>query len=169
MEPEEQDVEVTEESDLASLVQKETHIETEVPEVEVNELVAEEEVLSIPILDMVQALAEDEEALMVLARAFSANPAVIQVFVEGLKENSEALFFGTQELETLTPGPRKIQFVSSAKKPERTMGRIKELSADLDRHKGQTLADLQQVPENPDYSGRDPKRRQRVLGLVRSP
>ncbi len=157
MEVKEQDVEVTEEGDLRPLVQ-ETHIEIEVPEEEFAEVLEEEETV-IPILEMAEALAEDEEALKVLARAFASNPAIISIFVEGLQENAGFVF--AQELQAV-PQVRKIRFVSSAKPTE-------PVEPKQENPRPQTLKALQQTPPNPDYSGRDPKRRQRVIGMIRTP
>jgi hypothetical protein len=64
-----------------------TEIHGEVLETEIDETV------DIPIEEIAEevvlVLAEDPEALMVLARAFAGNPDVIATFVEALRENAE--------------------------------------------------------------------------------
>lgn len=106
MDPNEQDVEITEETEVEPVEEHAEEGETEI-HAEVLEL---EETVEIPIDDIVEevvmAIAEDPELLMHLAQAFATNEAILAMFVEAFRENAEFLF-----PQVLTP-PR-IRFVKS--------------------------------------------------------
>lgn len=157
MEPKEQDVDVAEEEkpEVAEIVEEAPFVAVEL---ELEEEVEED--LQIDTLELAEAIAQDRQALLVLAQAFAATPEVISVFFEALKINAETF---TQVLEAPAMARTKIRFVNSrqqaAPQPRPVEGVQEEIQTT-------TLIPEAQPPE-PVFAPRDPKRRRAVLGLVR--
>ena len=110
MDPNEQDVETTEENEIEPV---ETPAEEGVTEIH-GEVLEFEEAYEIPIDELAEevvvAIAEDPAALMRLASAFAANEEILMVFVEALREKAEHLLI-PQVLAT--PAKPTLRFVKS--------------------------------------------------------
>lgn len=123
MDPNEQDVEIAEETEVVLL--DNSAVSLTAPAEEVTEIHAEvlelEETVEIPIDDIVEevvvAIAEDPAALMRLATAFAANDEILMVFVEALREKAEHLLVPQVLAAPVTPNFRFVKSKVADKTP----------------------------------------------------
>ena len=164
METQEQDVEVADEA--IEEVADTAHVEEPFVAVEMElDFEEGEEELEIDTLELAHALAENQDALRVLAQAFASDPSVIQTFVLAIQENTGHIL-KAQPMEAPAMAAPKIRFVNR-RQPAAPQALAQQLQQSPEPVVTTNVI-KEAVPPEPVFAPRDPKRRRAVLGLVRS-